>query len=137
MYGRLVPLDGGGIIPLTRKNLVVGRRESSCNIVLPFPDVSGRHCQLRIVMEYRGREASFRWRVRDLGSRNGTKVNQKRITDSPLESGDILTIAAHSYRITYSLTEAASTGLSACGMPEVHSGHSSILRRASRINWID
>src|SRR5207245_361620 len=47
MYGELVPLGGGDAIPLLKKKLVIGRREN-CDIVLRFPNISARHCELTL-----------------------------------------------------------------------------------------
>ena len=51
MYGELIPLGGGDPIPLLKKILLVGRRES-CDIVLRFSNVSAHHCQLSVVGGY-------------------------------------------------------------------------------------
>lgn len=91
-YGELVPRGGGDPIPLLRPALVVGRREST-DIVLRFPNVSGRHCELTIVDGY--------WVVKDLGSSNGTKVNGSRVIEQRLEPGDTLSIAKHEFDIIY------------------------------------
>src|SRR5262249_3113439 len=64
--GELVPLGGGDSIPLQREALVIGRRES-CDIRMPFPNISGQHCELNFKDGY--------WTVRDLNSTNGIKVN--------------------------------------------------------------
>jgi pSer/pThr/pTyr-binding forkhead associated (FHA) protein len=66
MLGKLVPCGGGPPTPLLRPKLLVGRR-SSCHIPLPFATVSARHCDLELL--------DGSWRVRDLGSSNGTRVN--------------------------------------------------------------
>ena len=39
------------------------------------------------------------YRVRDLGSRNGTKLNDIRVEESPLKSGDILCVGQHEFLI--------------------------------------
>ncbi len=91
-YGELVPVGGGDPIPLLGTPLLVGRRESA-DIVLRFPNVSGRHCELAVVDGY--------WVVKDLGSSNGTKVNGSRVTEQRLEPGDTLSIAKHDFEITY------------------------------------
>ena len=91
-YGELVPVGGGDPIPLLGPTLVVGRRESS-DIVLRFPNVSGRHCELVVVDGY--------WVVKDLGSSNGTKVNGTRVTEQRLEPGDKLSVAKHDFEIVY------------------------------------
>lgn len=93
MYGELHPLAGGDPIPLKKKTLVVGRRES-CDIVLRFANVSAHHCQLNLVGGY--------WYVRDLNSRNGTKVNGVRVREKRLDPGDKLSIAKHVYEVKYS-----------------------------------
>ena len=57
MHGELIPVGGGDPIPLLKKNLLVGRRES-CDIVLRFSNVSAHHCQLTCNGGY--------WYVKDL-----------------------------------------------------------------------
>ncbi|MCH8923739.1 MAG: FHA domain-containing protein, partial [Planctomycetes bacterium] len=42
-YGEMIPLGGGDLVPLLRRSLLVGRRES-CDIVLRFANVSAHHC---------------------------------------------------------------------------------------------
>jgi len=51
--------------------LTVGRRDS-CDISLKFPNISGLHCELAY------KDAGF-WQVRDLGSTNGSWVNDRRV----------------------------------------------------------
>ena len=70
MYGELIPMGGGDTIPLMKKTLLIGRRES-CDIVLRFANVSAHHAQLSCNGGY--------WYVRDLKSRNGVKVAGLRI----------------------------------------------------------
>jgi pSer/pThr/pTyr-binding forkhead associated (FHA) protein len=91
-YGELIPIGGGDPIPLLGPSLVVGRRESA-DIVLRFPNVSGRHCELVVSEGY--------WVVRDLGSSNGTKVNGARVSEQRLEPGDTLSVAKHDFEINY------------------------------------
>ncbi|MEM8865402.1 MAG: FHA domain-containing protein [Planctomycetota bacterium] len=101
MYGELVPLGGGDPIPLLKKSLLVGRRES-CDIVLRFANVSAHHCQLTIDNGY--------LYVRDLQSRNGIKVNSVREQEKRLDPGDTLSVAKHSYRVEYSPAELGAVG---------------------------
>ncbi|GAB6166602.1 FHA domain-containing protein [Thermostilla marina] len=101
MYGELIPLGGGDPIPLFKKNLIVGRRES-CDIVLRFANVSSRHCELFVVGGY--------WYVRDLNSKNGIKVNGVRVREKRLDPGDELSIARHKYEIRYSPVELGAVG---------------------------
>lgn len=101
-YGELVPLGGGDPIPLLKKSLLVGRRES-CDIVLRFPNVSAHHCQLTLMNGY--------WYVRDLQSRNGVKVNNQRVVDDKrLDPGDGLAVAKHRFQISYSPTDLGAIG---------------------------
>ena len=101
MYGELVPLGGGDPIPLLRKTLLVGRRES-CDIVLRFTNVSAHHCQLTITGGY--------WYVLDMKSRNGVKVNGNRVKEKRVDPGDVLSIAKHKYEMKYSPIELGAVG---------------------------
>ncbi len=71
VLGELIPTGGGDTIPLMKDRLLVGRR-SGCDIMLNFPNVSTHHCQLFVEEGY--------WFAKDLDSRNGTRVDGKRIT---------------------------------------------------------
>ncbi len=101
MYGELLPVGGGDPIPLLKKSLLVGRRES-CDIVLRFSNVSAHHCQLTVNGGY--------WHVRDLNSRNGVKVNGVRVTDKRVDPGDTLSIAKHQYMAKYSPVDLGAVG---------------------------
>lgn len=101
MYGELTPVGGGDPIPLKKKNLLVGRRES-CDIVLRFSNVSAHHCQLFCNGGY--------WYVKDLKSRNGVKVNGVRVTEKRLDPGDELVIAKHRYDVSYSPHDLGAVG---------------------------
>jgi hypothetical protein len=59
-------------LPRTDRCLTLGRSRD-CDCVLAEPSVSRRHAELR-------REGA-RWLLRDLGSRNGTRVNGVRLLD--------------------------------------------------------
>jgi adenylate cyclase len=100
-YGTLVPEGGGDPIPLLKKRLMVGRRES-CDIVLRFKNISAHHCQLVVRGGY--------WYVKDLKSLNGVKINKAAVTDKRLDSGDILSIAKHHYRIFYVPSDLGAVG---------------------------
>ena len=102
MYGELIPLGGGDPIPLLKKSLLVGRRES-CDIVLRFSNVSAHHCQLTLNGGY--------WYVNDLKSRNGVKVNGLRIDiEKRLDPGDEVSIAKHKYDVQYSPFDLGAVG---------------------------
>lgn len=77
------------------KKLRIGRREG-CDIILQFANVSSHHCLLEIEEGY--------WFARDLKSRNGIKVNSKRILDGVrkrVDPGDILRVAKHEFKVEY------------------------------------
>jgi predicted component of type VI protein secretion system len=87
------PVGGGDPIPLTKPELVVGRRPS-CDIRLDFENISGKHCVLRLINGV--------WNVRDLGSTNGTTVNGSRIsTEQSVMPDEELGVAGHMYTIAY------------------------------------
>ncbi len=103
MFGELHPLGGGDPIPLLKRSLLVGRRES-CDIVLRFANVSAHHCQLTLTQGY--------WYVKDLQSRNGVKVQGQRIgnMEKRLDPGDEIAVAKHRYEIRYSPTDNGAVG---------------------------
>jgi adenylate cyclase len=72
--------------------LLIGRRES-CDIVLRFANVSAHHCRLTVENGY--------WFVKDLNSRNGTKVNGHYVTRKRIDPGDTIAIAKHKYEVNY------------------------------------
>jgi pSer/pThr/pTyr-binding forkhead associated (FHA) protein len=59
-------------------------RGSDCNLRIPLPTVSRHHCRILI----KGEQLV----VSDLGSSNGTFVNNRRVTETPLRPGDRLGI---------------------------------------------
>ena len=75
--------------------LLVGRSSES-DITLNTPKVSRRHAELR-------RDASNQWSVRDLNSRNGTKVNNRRVSRVAIAVGDIVSIGPFELRLQLSL----------------------------------
>lgn len=62
---------------------VIGRRRN-CDLRIPLDLVSRRHCQVSV--ENGG------LKVRDLGSRNGTFLNGKRIQEAIAKAGDFIQI---------------------------------------------
>jgi ABC-type multidrug transport system ATPase subunit/pSer/pThr/pTyr-binding forkhead associated (FHA) protein len=72
------------------KDILIGRNPLS-SVLLNHPSVSFRHA----VITSRDGEAV----IRDLGSRNGTYLNGRRITQAPLKSGDQIQIGP--FQLTY------------------------------------
>ena len=101
MFGELLPKGGGDPVPLLKMALLVGRRES-CDIVLRFANVSAHHCQLTCQDGY--------WYVKDLNSKNGTKVNGLRVATKRLSPGDELAVAKHKYEVVYSPIDLGAVG---------------------------
>ncbi len=104
MYGQLVPVGGGDPIPLLKNRLRIGRREG-CDIILNFANISGHHCLMEVVEGY--------WFIKDLHSRNGIKVDEKRILtglrkriDPNLE----VSIAKHRFILEYDPTTLGAYG---------------------------
>lgn len=77
---------------LLRLPATIGRGRGQ-SIVLPHPLVSRQHCELF--------ERDGMLMVRDLGSLNGTFVNNRRVTESPLAPGELLTIGTVTFRAVY------------------------------------
>ena len=124
-FGELVPLGGGDAIPLVKKTLLIGRRES-CDVVLRFANVSAHHCQLTVNGGY--------WFVRDLDSRNGTKVNNVSITEKQLKPGDRLKIAKHEYEVQYAPMDLGAVGPPMPDKPVDDMMSRSLLDRAGLVN---
>ncbi len=90
--GTLDPCGGGDPIPLFGNQLTIGRR-SSCDVVLNFPTVSGKHCQLE-------HKDGF-WHVRDLNSRNGIRIDGDPTDGGVLLPGSILSVAKMRFEVHY------------------------------------
>jgi pSer/pThr/pTyr-binding forkhead associated (FHA) protein len=89
----LQPVGGGDPIPLTKPEMIVGRRPS-CDIRLDFENISGKHCLLRLINGV--------WNIKDLGSTNGTTVNGARLTtEQSVMPDEELGIAGHLFMIEY------------------------------------
>jgi len=69
--------------PLPSDITVIGRRHD-CDLCVPLMVVSRRHCQLN--------QNDEALKIRDLGSRSGTFLNGKRISEATVQAGDYITI---------------------------------------------
>ncbi|MGB0596952.1 MAG: FHA domain-containing protein [Rubripirellula sp.] len=91
-FGQLTPCGGGDPIPLMKKRLLIGRR-GEADVQLKFNNVSTQHCRLTLEYGY--------WFVRDLNSRNGTKVDDRAVMRKRVDPECKLSIARHEYIIEY------------------------------------
>lgn len=69
--------------PLSSGKTLVGRGEE-CDLRIPLPEISRKHSVLMV--------GNSGVSVRDLGSANGTYVNNKRVSEQELGAGDHLII---------------------------------------------
>ena len=80
----LIDHQSGRTYTVNGPNALIGRERSAGSVVLHDPNVSRRHAQL----SYDGST----WRIQDLGSTNGTMVNDVDVATSDLHTGDIITL---------------------------------------------
>lgn len=89
MIANLVLLSKNGsqrVFALPKPVMVLGRRHD-CDLRIPLPMVSRRHCQLTANAQT--------MKLRDLGSRGGTFLNNKQLEpemDIPLKPGDCIRV---------------------------------------------
>ncbi|HEX8199003.1 MAG TPA: FHA domain-containing protein [Isosphaeraceae bacterium] len=100
MPARLVPLTSGPApsIALDRPVILIGRHPD-CDVPINLPEISRRHCCVA--------QASERLVIRDLGSRNGVRVNGHRVDEASLRPGDEVAIAHLIYRLDVAPDEVA------------------------------
>jgi adenylate cyclase len=77
-------------VSLDKDEFVIGRQAVN-DVVIDHPWISRRHARLY-------RDGDF-WRVEDLGSLNGTQINNLGTTDRPLSTGD--TIYLYKFPVTF------------------------------------
>jgi len=103
MIVQLVVTSGareGQIVPITVEKFIIGRA-TDCHLRSRSELVSRYHCAIHV-----GNEAV----VRDLGSRNGVKLNGERIaTEHILKNGDHLTVGPLGFRVYIAAGDHAST----------------------------
>jgi pSer/pThr/pTyr-binding forkhead associated (FHA) protein len=90
MYARLVSLEGCPDIELKDRQVLLGR-DARCDVTFDSFLVSRCHCYLAVEAEGVA--------VLDLGSTNGTRINDLRIARGLLKVGDVLSVAGHQYRV--------------------------------------
>jgi pSer/pThr/pTyr-binding forkhead associated (FHA) protein len=90
MRARLIPLEGGPPIELTREMTLIGRKED-CDLQLDHKSISKLHCVLV--------KADGLIHLRDLGSTNGTRVNGQRVRRAMLLPNDQIHIASVPFQV--------------------------------------
>jgi pSer/pThr/pTyr-binding forkhead associated (FHA) protein len=102
---KLIVLAGakeGLEIPLKKDKFLIGRAKE-CALRAGSEAISRRHCAII------RRESGYT--VRDLGSRNGTLVNDEKIsTEVPLKDGDELRVGPLKFRVAAAESNSATTG---------------------------
>ena len=100
MSFRLVPLVKGTapLIALYRPVLLIGRH-LECDVRIDSPKISRRHCCLAMAYD--------RVLIRDLGSRNGVRVNGRLVEEARLQAGDELAIGPILFRLELESEHAA------------------------------
>jgi pSer/pThr/pTyr-binding forkhead associated (FHA) protein len=84
--GQLILLQDGRPVRtyVLNKEVVALGRLSECDIVISDPGASRRHAEIR--------RENGRFVLTDLGSTNGTQVNESTVSERDLEEGDRITI---------------------------------------------
>jgi pSer/pThr/pTyr-binding forkhead associated (FHA) protein len=90
MKAELVPENGDPPIPILRDLTLVGRHED-CDVVIPDPSLSKRHC---LLVKTDGLLV-----IRDLATTNGTKVKGQRVRWAALLPEDRVSFGAYKLRI--------------------------------------
>lgn len=105
----LIPIDAGGgpVISLVRPVLLVGRHPE-CDVRLHSAKISRLHCCIALAYD--------RVIIRDLGSRNGLRVNGRLVEESRLHPRDEVAIGPLIYRVA-SERDAEDTGRGAGHRP--------------------
>ncbi|MCA9076874.1 MAG: EAL domain-containing protein [Planctomycetaceae bacterium] len=93
LFGSISQGDTLSRVPVNSPTFKIGRR-SEMDLTLRSPRVSGEHAEIILVGE-----TIF---IRDLGSRNGTFVNRRRVDQvTPIGEGDHIELADMEFRIEY------------------------------------
>jgi pSer/pThr/pTyr-binding forkhead associated (FHA) protein len=87
------------VLILKQKETIIGR-EKGCKIRIPSSSISRQHCRLAAINDV--------LTVKDLGSSNGTFVNEGRIGElSYLKPGDVLRVGPYRFLVRYDLSDLA------------------------------
>jgi len=93
--------DGKGKrIALTKHRILFGRKQA--DVVLTDPEASRQHCTLLLYGDFAV--------VKDTGSANGTKVNNRIVKEGLVKSGDTLQIGSTVFQFLLSSKSVPSAG---------------------------
>jgi predicted component of type VI protein secretion system len=119
MRAQLVPVKGGRPIQILRDVTLVGRQEDLCDVCIDQSSISKLHC---LIVRTDG--LLF---IRDLGSKNGTKVNGQRVIRGALLPGDELAFAGEKYRVDMGPGEP-----DAESEEDIHAAHTEVIELEDR-----
>lgn len=93
-------LSGKEFLVAQEKSLVIGRG-NQCDIVIPGTHLSRRHAEISVEGNH--------LRIKDLGSANGTFLNEVQVDNATANNGDRLRMDVYSFRIVAPETDANKT----------------------------
>src|SRR5262245_18385047 len=88
---KLTPIDSALKALVLRGHRVTIGRSPDCTLALAVEKASRQHAAIDLVGDT--------WVIRDLGSRNGITVNQQRVSEHRLETGDVIKIGSHEFLV--------------------------------------
>jgi len=89
---KLTPIRGQAkALTLTGQRVTFGRSPEST-----VPLIDEKASRQHAIVEPDGKGG---WRVRDLNSRNGTRLNDQKVFEAPLKPGDVLRIGSHEFLV--------------------------------------
>lgn len=103
-FARLISLNRAAnkeqqALHVRRMETILGR-EKGCKIRIPSAAISRKHCRLAVMKDM--------LTVEDLGSANGTFVNEVKIAElSYLKPGDVLRVGPYRFLVHYHLSDEA------------------------------
>ena len=119
----LLKKNGSQKVFTLREGVTTIGRRSDCQLRIPLMEVSRKHCQL----ERNGQAV----KLRDLGSRNGTFLNNDRIEEATVNPGDSIRIGPVRF-----ILEAADYGYKQIVTPS-HQGNDMTCKDLGRQTGID
>ena len=93
-------LSGKEFLVTQEKSLVIGRG-NQCDIVIPGTHLSRRHVEISVEGNH--------LRIKDLGSANGTFLNEVQVDNATANNGDRLRLDVYSFRIVAPETDSNKT----------------------------